>query len=138
MENEVKEMSFEELLNENVSLCDKRRKAFKELKERMINTYIPSLCSAMSNADVDEVYFKMYNQPNANVSGSFELCKGLEDEEFYVLYINKDQTINEGVCKIKYGNQYPYLEFHKAFYSIEKEDLSNDCLVELAKKSNEN
>lgn len=135
MENEVKEMSFEELLNENVSLCDKRRKAFKELKERMINTYIPSLCSVMSNAGIDEVYFKLGNQPSANLDMLFDLRKvGEDEEEFYVLYIDKSQKINEGDCDEKFSCYGTYLEYRKTSFSIEKEDLSNDCLIELAQK----
>lgn len=130
MEKNLNEMTFEELVILNEKLNDKRTKAFRTLKDKLINVYVPSLRQALKNAEMDHVLFKLYNQPYS----SFDKCRDYHYDEFYLLGIDsEDENALEG-CVGTTAQGYEEYKMCNSGYSEPFEKISNNCIIELVKQ----
>ncbi len=117
-------MTFEELVNENVRLNDKRRKVFKDLRAKVKDELLPALCKALEDSDKTRCYIEFENKP-------FELMNGCDEEwgKVYIIYFYADGEIKEGITGYDgYGRKVH--ESRTKNYDID--DLRSDAVIELA------
>lgn len=122
--------TFEELITINEELRDKRYKAFKELKHKLLTEYMPALRKAMQSCEWTEVCFKLDNKPFNN----FDKRHSYDGDDFYLLFVDADnEDVIEGRVISTYDNGDDYVRCeYKSSYKYDS--ILNECIIELTKK----
>ena len=88
---EIKEISFEDLVNEATKIGDKRNKVFNALIEKIASTYIPSLAKILEDYDLGKTFFRLKNRPRSNFDKHYDL----NGNPYYGLCISYDGEIRD-------------------------------------------
>lgn len=126
--NTTENLTLDELVKQNYEINDKRRKVFKQLRERVKTELLPTLVTVLQQSDKTQTYLKLENNPFYYDRASFD-----EYDYYYVMYVTENNELIEGYTEY---NERMQTVVRKCKYATirtfdDVEDMNSNAVLEL-------
>lgn len=132
METNGKEMTFEALIKANKELNDKRRKVFKELREKLVKEIFPLFTQVLQDSDYSHYVLKMDNEPFMGFDLTGDSSNSVYGDDIYALWVYNNGDVRE--AKMIEGNHEYEYEYKPYETHYEIGEINSDALVEVCER----